>query len=388
MGCNLCCNNIIPGFNYLSHDLYGESYLNTKPLFNPWDQEHLINQLGLNSILDAEEVVNNDTSNKLSQCKYSVLKNLPKSNNGNPRILSLNIRSLFKGIDKLKEDILTFQEKFDVLCLCETNLKRDRLPNGLDDISLEGFHKPIFKEPHRKSGKGGGLAIYVNKSFCDDDAITELEFLNTAKNPENDPQGEFLFVKIGLKLQKANSKACTTKNIIIGNIYRSPSSNHAKFIKHLECHLNILDRYKNNIIYIVGDFNVDLAKYNSDLHCHDLINKMAEHNFAQLIPLPTRVTDHTATIIDHIYCNQVHTLLTTRVITLDISDHLGTYVQFNVDPQFRSQNSTENYDHFTEFINVRKFNTVNMEQFEKLIRDETWGAVDDVTSAKEKYQKF
>ena len=88
------------------------------------------------------------------------------------------------------------------------------------------------------------------------------------------------------------------------------------------------------IIHIVGDFNVDLEKYDSDLHCHDLINKMAEHNFAQLIPLPTRVSDHTSTIIDHIYSNQVLTLLSSRVVTLDISDHLGTYVQFNIDPNF------------------------------------------------------
>ena len=381
LGCNLCCNNIIPGFNYFAHNLFGETYFDSRPIFNPWDQDHLINQLGLSSNLDAEEVVNNDTSSKLSQCKYSMLKNLPTCSNGNPRILSLNIRSLFKGIDKLREDIFILQEKCDLLCLCETNLKEDRLPNGLADITLEGFHEPIFKEPHRKSGKGGGLAIYVNKSFCDSDAITELEFLNTAINPEPDPPGEFLFVKIGLKIQKTNNKAYATKNIVIGNIYRSPSSNHAKFIKHLECHLCILDRHKNNITYIVGDFNVDLSKYDTDLHCHDLINQMAEHNFAQVISLPTRITDHTATIIDHVYSNQVHTLLTSRVVTLDISDHLGTYVQFSVDPQYLLQNSTEKHDPLTEFINFRKFNTVNMDKFAKLIGGETWGAVDDVSSA-------
>ena len=387
LGCNLCCNNIFPGFNHFAHNLFGETYIDSRPIFNPWDQNHLINQLGFNSNLNAEEVINNDISSKLSQCKYSMLKNLPTCRNGNPRILSLNIRSLFKGIDKLREDIFILQEKCDVLCLCETNLKEDRLPNGLADIALEGFHEPIFKEPHRKSGKGGGLAIYVNKSFCDSDAIIELEFLNTAINPEPDPPGEFLFVKIGLKLQKTNN-TYTTKNIIIGNIYRSPSSNHAKFIKHLECHLHILDRHKNNIIYIVGDFNVDLTKYDTDLHCHDLINQMAEHNFAQVISLPTRITDHTATIIDHIYSNQVHTLLTSRVVTLDISDHLGTYVQFSVDPQYVRQNPTGKHDPLTEFINFRKFNTVNMDKFAKLIGDETWGAVDEVSSAEEKYKNF
>ena len=122
--------------------------------------------------------------------------------------------------------------------------------------------------------------------------------------------------------------------MIVGNIYRSPSSNHAKFIDRLDSYLTKLERHKNKIIHLVGDFNVDLANYDNDFHCHELINKMAEHNFAQLISLPTRVTDHTSTIIDHVYSNQVHTLLMSRVVTLDISDHLGTYVQFTADLNF------------------------------------------------------
>ena len=115
---------------------------------------------------------------------------------------------------------------------------------------------------------------------------------------------------------------------------------------------------------------------------------MAEHHFAQIILLPTRVTDHTSTIIDHIYSNQVHSLITSRVVTLDISHHLGTYVQFCADPNFVQENTTENADPLTEFINFRKFNVANMEKFADYINDETWSAVDDVTSADEKYQKF
>ena len=111
----------------------------------------------------------------------------------------------------MREDALILQKKCDVLCLCETNLKLKRLPNGLDNVSIDGFHEPIFKDPHRKSGKGGGLVVYVNKKFCDSEAITELEFINTSTNPEPDPPGEFLFVKIGLKLQNSNEKAESIK---------------------------------------------------------------------------------------------------------------------------------------------------------------------------------
>ena len=32
----------------------------------------------------------------------------------------------------------------------------------MSDIVLDGFYEPIMQDPLRKTGKGGGLAIYVN----------------------------------------------------------------------------------------------------------------------------------------------------------------------------------------------------------------------------------
>ena len=385
LGCMKCCSDIVPGFGYCAHDLYGETFLDSKPLFNPWDQQHLINQLGVHNVMEDEQAIWNDISDVLSQCKYKTLKSLPQNCNGSPRILSLNIRSLFKGIDYLREEIEVFHQKCDIICLSETNLKLESLPNGTDDISLEGFHEPIFKDPYRTSGKGGGLVIYVNKNFCDNDSITTLELDDPVDPNINDsnPPGEFLFVKIGVKINGNN-----TKNLIIGNIYRSPSSSMPKFIERLGSQLQKLERHKNKIIHLVGDFNVDLANYDNDLHCHDLINKMAEHNFAQIISLPTRVTDHSATIIDHVYSNQIHTLVTSCVITLDISDHLGTYVQFNADPKFEIDKTATSNNPKTDYINFRKFNAVNIKKFSELIGNESWGAVELATSADEKYEQF
>ena len=48
--------------------------------------------------------------------------------------------------------------------------------------------------------------------------------------------------------------------------------------------------------------------------------------FLQVITRPTRVTDHSATIIDHIYTNQIHKMHSCGIITFDISDHLGIYI--------------------------------------------------------------
>ena len=170
-------------------------------------------------------------------------------------------------------------------------------------------------------------------------------------------------------------------------MYRSPSSKNLKFIERLGNLSSKLKRHKNKIIHLVGDFNIDLANYDNDFHCHDLINKMAENGFAQLISLPTRVTDHTATIIDHIYGNKVHTTVNSYVVTLDISDHLGTYVQFRANQNFTENSQAKINSPESDFIDFRKFNAANMEKFEELIRDESWGDVEGCTTADNKYDK-
>ena len=111
MGCHKCCSDLIPGHKYFAHDLFGEAYLKNRPLFNPFDQEHLINQLGLQNNALHEYAALNDISNTLLDCEYSTLKSLSPGCNGNPRVLSLNIRSLVKGIGNLKDDISVFQKQ-------------------------------------------------------------------------------------------------------------------------------------------------------------------------------------------------------------------------------------------------------------------------------------
>ena len=74
----------------------------------------------------------------LNKCKYTDPRNLVMPGNNELKILSLNIRSLTKNIDFLRENKTTF-EKFDVLCFCETSCNLGTLPNGINDITLEGL---------------------------------------------------------------------------------------------------------------------------------------------------------------------------------------------------------------------------------------------------------
>lgn len=90
----------------------------------------------------------------------------------------------------MREETDVLHEKCDIICLSETNIKLKLLPNSIDDIVLNGFHKPNFKNLYRKSSKGGRLVIYINNNFCDSDSITTIELNDT------DDQHEIFFLLV------------------------------------------------------------------------------------------------------------------------------------------------------------------------------------------------
>ena len=154
------------------------------------------------------------------KCKYKQLKHVTVPKNNELNVLSLNIRSLNKNVQIINDNALEFQ-KYDVLCFNETNCNLDKLPNGIDDLNIEGFHPPIIQAPARSSCRGGGLATYVNKRVCSAEECVKLDVV-----PETVTDGEFLFLKI------VNCKS-SNKSVIIGNIYRSPSRKPCQFISLL-----------------------------------------------------------------------------------------------------------------------------------------------------------
>ena len=52
----------------------------------------------------------------------------------------------------------------------------------------------------------------------------------------------------------------------------------------------------------MDDFNIDLLKYNDDKT--SWMDIMENYHFTQLIKEPTRITDNTSTLNDHIFASQ------------------------------------------------------------------------------------
>ena len=56
----------------------------------------------------------------------------------------------------------------------------------------------------------------------------------------------------------------------------------------------------------------------------------SSHGPVQLISRPTRITDSSATLIDHVYTNNVDNIKSCNILTVDLTDHLATHTKISV----------------------------------------------------------
>ena len=91
--------------------------------------------------------------------------------------------------------------------------------------------------------------------------------------------------------------------------------------------LNKLNPSKYDM-YVMGDMNIDLLKYHSHQQTERYLNVIYSLDLLPVITKPTRITNHTATLRDLIYNNNVNRL-TPGIVTVDISDHLPVFCMVN-----------------------------------------------------------
>ena len=73
---------------------------------------------------------------------------------------------------------------------------------------------------------------------------------------------------------------------------------------------------------ILGDFNKDLLSTNQN---RDWLDSMTSLGLTQLVNSPTRVTNTTSTLIDHIYTSNEEIILDARVSQIGLSDHYAIF---------------------------------------------------------------
>ena len=136
----------------------------------------------------------------------------------------------------------------------------------------------------RQEGRGGGVGIYISNKH-------RYKIRHDLMKRYGRSHYESIFVEI-----KTNNNT-----FIIGSIYKPPNTNIDSFNDELLSILNSIYRENKNST-IMGDFNLNLINTNSR-QVNDFTNNMYATGFCPTISKPTRIANHSATIIDNIFTN-------------------------------------------------------------------------------------
>ena len=268
-------------------------------------------------------------------------------------IASHNIASLphnFDNFSYIMNDRL--KHKLDIMGLCETKLTDD-----LTDLyNIPGFN--MFY--NNKSRNSGGLMLYINDNFSSfkrNDLECRFDYIET------------LFVELSIN----------DKNVLVGQIYRRPGSNFNDFLEKLN-DLLVHISTENKTCYLVGDFNVDISKNLDVNNVTQFVSLLSSENMFCSITKPTRVTGHSATIIDHIWSNNVFNHLKSAILLSNISDHYPVISVFQLEKSPSQVNDSKSY--------YRNFSQSNMLNFKLALEDVDWTLVMRARYAQVAFKNF
>ena len=90
----------------------------------------------------------------------------------------------------------------------------------------------------------------------------------------------------------------------------------------------LLDQISKEVknIYLLGDFSISLLNYNEHGPTNDFLDSLASRSLLPFILQPTRLTGHSKTLIDNIFCNLTSHEVIPGNITATISHHLPQFL--------------------------------------------------------------
>lgn len=222
--------------------------------------------------------------------------------------------------------------RFDIVALTETWLKENKAL--IDYVTIPDYDLHFN---NRLNMKGGGVAYYVSSRLN----------VKRRKDLENfDSQLEHIWLEVPGK--NKHSK------LLIGVVYRSQSLlTFAEWLEHFE---DILVRVKstwNGPLMLTGDFNIDLLKSSPEKSLY--LSTLDQFDLAQIITSPTRTTEISSTLIDHISVDNVDIVSKSGVLPCSaISDHDGTFALLNIKvPRYETKDPTI-WKEFRELRNLSK----------------------------------
>lgn len=265
----------------------------SQPITSNFSTSVLESESATNNIVNNNINILNKTNNYYTANAYNKII----TNKFNLSILSLNINSLNANIDKLAT-FLNEMKSFDIIIISETR------------NNIEGILNTYFP----------GYNFYIDYPDIKCGGIVILIKQNIAHNISNAFQIKEQHIEnVVIKIQ------LTDKSIIyISAIYRHHSLNISDSTKIITQHIKRFP--KNANIVLAGDLNIDFLKAELDTNIKAFFDKLKALNCNQLIDVPTRLTQTSKTLIDHIYLKFNRQLNVYRGVFINsVSDHLPTF---------------------------------------------------------------
>lgn len=374
--CSVCLDDTLPFHHIVDDNEYGNVILEfshtcvpvslsqlDNMIFNPFEVNDEHNMLPIVDIDPDFHYFNSAVNGSIASCNYhfesSFTDEYRKMCSTNKLIFSLmsyNIRSLPRHIDEFKCYLETLGCNFTAIGLCETWLTpaNDKLYN------IDGYTMLSSVRSHKK---GGGVSLLIGNNFNYHTRDDLSEFNDTF---------ESLFIEFN------KSVFNSTKNIVVGIMYRPPDTDVEEFNNAFN---GILSQSKSEgkLCYILGDFNVNL--FNCDKHTptSNFVDLLYEHNFIPLITKPTRISSHSATLIDNIITNNVFTDNSFQgILYTDMSDHFPLFL---ID-------SSINAEQQTKYYSARNFSDSNKQRFKLTLEQLDWNGVISSNDASDSFSKF
>lgn len=95
------------------------------------------------------------------------------------------------------------------------------------------------------------------------------------------------------------------------------------------------------LLFICGEFNIDLLNPTKLKAIDDFTDMMYSLSLYPTITKPTRITLHSATIIDNIFTNVMDFQISSGLFVCDITDHLPVFILCDCDLK---RNGHQDYD--------------------------------------------
>ena len=276
--------------------------------------------------------------NELNKYTKENLNDIDNSKIDNFSTLFLNIDGNKTNFDAFTVDVHRMDHKFSVIGLAETNVD----PEHKDLYPLDDYTS-FYQDPFPCKNKGTGVAIYAHNSL---NAILDTNLSHTSQNLET------LFITASY-----NSKPTT-----IGVMYRPPNGNFDEYINEFK---HTLEKCQGRNLYIMGDFNVDLHKPDTQRAKHEEL--LLTSGLFPLISVSTHsIPNKRETCIDNILTSNIDNVIGSGSVQESVSHHHFIFALTN-----NTQSCEMNKDSMTQFYD---FSNKNIETFvkelEKVMSDE------------------